>query len=152
MSDLLKFLDAIEQALGELPSDDELRTIRNRLQSTAFRLEFAELFRKTNDPDVRAQGIDTCSRIIATLEERASALREEQEQLRVYGVGGGIGMATGGAIAVGLVVPLAAIFPVAGGCWVVWRSARNGRKLARRVTLLQQVRGAILELRDKHRE
>jgi hypothetical protein len=111
-------LDDVLTKLDRNPDANVLRGVRKTLDDPGFFNELDKYMRGLNNPDTKAEVLDTLIEIHRLCGDRGAARKNNLTNLR-YGIGGGIALAGGSIIAIATLGPLAFI-PMVGGGWITF--------------------------------
>jgi hypothetical protein len=142
---VFQIVDTLTEALDGSASIDDLRVIRQKMDSWTFRENVKAALRGANDPGLR-DGLRKLQRGAEDLSTRRSNVRE---LFRIGGVGGGISLIGGGIVAaITAATPAALIIPIIGTTVIAWRSVVHSNRFSEEIGLLSQIGEIAKELAD----
>jgi len=137
---ILDVVRRLQEVVSDRPSVADLRQVRDKMDSRAFRREAAEFLRGANSDETRDRLAEELIGLQRTVEELHAKLQNDQKLISTIGIGGGVGIAGAGIVtAITLTVPILAIFPVAAGIYMTVRYSKADRQLNEEITICSQI-------------
>ncbi len=146
---LLQIVNDFATAMDGSATNEELRGIREKMDSWAFRENARIALHGLNDPVEIGRLRDAFRSLQRSAEELQARRTNSRELFRIGGFGGGIAVVGGGIVAaVTAATPAVLILPIIGATMIAWQSVVHSSRSNSEIGLLGQISEIARELAD----